>query len=103
MQHPFLLFLILLIYAHFRAGVASIRFISGTSHNTISDSPEYISLIKSHLDSDVGSVSQYKSFSTVNRNRLLLQQVTALRFELSRFELSRFKIYLLETQGILLW
>jgi uncharacterized protein len=41
------------LLAHFRAGVASIRFISGTSHNTISDSPEYIFAIKSHLYSDV--------------------------------------------------
>jgi uncharacterized protein len=41
------------LLAHFRAGVASIRFISGTSHNAISDSPEYISLINSHLYSDV--------------------------------------------------
>jgi uncharacterized protein len=37
------------LLAHFRAGVASMRFISGTSHNTISDSPEYISLIKSQF------------------------------------------------------
>jgi uncharacterized protein len=41
------------LLAHFRTGVASIRYISDTSHNTISDSPEYISLINSHLYSDV--------------------------------------------------
>lgn len=41
------------LLAHFCTGVASIRFISDTSHNTISDSPEYISLINSHLHSDV--------------------------------------------------
>jgi pimeloyl-ACP methyl ester carboxylesterase len=31
---------------HFRAGVATLRVIAGTSHNTVSDRPEYIALLK---------------------------------------------------------
>jgi uncharacterized protein len=34
------------LYARFRAGVASLRVVAGTSHNTISQSPEYLPLLK---------------------------------------------------------
>ncbi len=34
------------LFNRFRAGTAFLKIISGTSHNTISDSPEYISLLK---------------------------------------------------------
>jgi uncharacterized protein len=34
------------LYAHFHAGVATLRVVAGTSHNTISESPEYVLLLK---------------------------------------------------------
>jgi len=34
------------LYKHFRAGVASFKVVAGTSHNTISQSPEYMPLLK---------------------------------------------------------
>ena len=35
-----------ILYEHFRAGVASLRVIAGTGHNTISESPEYMPLVR---------------------------------------------------------
>ena len=35
------------LYKRFRAGVATIEVVAGTSHNTISESPEYMRLLKS--------------------------------------------------------
>jgi pimeloyl-ACP methyl ester carboxylesterase len=37
------------LYAHFPAGVASLKVIPGTGHNSISNSPEYLKLIESGL------------------------------------------------------
>lgn len=34
------------LYSHFRRGVASLRVVAGTGHNTISESPEYLALLK---------------------------------------------------------
>lgn len=34
------------LYKHFRAGVASFKVVPGTGHNSISDSPEYMPLLK---------------------------------------------------------
>lgn len=34
------------LYKHFRTGVASFKVVAGTSHNTISESPEYMPLLK---------------------------------------------------------
>ncbi|MEO8006340.1 MAG: alpha/beta hydrolase, partial [Betaproteobacteria bacterium] len=35
-----------LLLTHFRNGVATLHFLAGTGHNTLSESPEYISLLK---------------------------------------------------------
>lgn len=37
------------LYARFRTGIATLRVVAGTSHNTISESPEYVPLLKEVL------------------------------------------------------
>jgi len=37
------------LYAHFHAGVATLRVVAGAGHNTISESPEYTSLLGGNL------------------------------------------------------